>query len=138
MANSMSHLKFLLADGLIYICLQVMGIPLDSSIKLQLAALVGSMLAIRTIDGKKRIWDWLRVAFSGMVVANFLGLYICEEYDIPLRSFKALFLLWLLGILSDVLIRILKLAGEGAITYTPMLIKALFDFAITRLTKNKV
>lgn len=123
----MSNINNVLADIALVVILQISGITLDVNLKLQLAGLAGSMLAVRTIDNKIGSFDWLKVAFSGMIMANYAGGYFCEIYEIQLYTFKALFWYFSFGFGSDIILRCVKVAGKTAINEVPTIIKSLAD-----------
>lgn len=125
--NHVPYVRQVLSDLLIVVILQVTSLPTDITLKLQLAALSGSMLAVRMLDGKQKILDLLRVAFSGLVVANYAGFYLCEVRNISLTSYTALFYFVLIGIFSDILIRACKSFGNVILKSVPELTNLLIE-----------
>lgn len=116
-----------LGDVLLFISLQIVGFEVDNTLKLQLSGLAGSMLAVRTIDGKVGISDWLRVAVSGMVLANFIGFFWCDFRGINIQSHRAFFCFFIIGFFSDILLRGVKTFGNSFVAHVPELTKAAFQ-----------
>lgn len=117
----------LLGDILLFVSLQIAVLNVDNTLKLQFSGLVGSMLAVRTIEGKIGISDWLRVSVSGMVLANFLGYFWCDYRGIVLESVRAYFVFFVLGFFSDIILRVVKTGGDSFVGHVPDLIKTLLQ-----------
>lgn len=131
----MQHLSAIFADLVFVIILQITGLTADQNLKLQLAGLAGSMLAVRTIDGQIKLLDWLKVAFSGMIVANYAGGYFCEYLSISFASFAGMFWYFVFGFLSDILLRIVNVLGKTTISEAPNMAKALLKKLMIFFTK---
>lgn len=115
----------IVGDLFLFISLQVMSLEIDNSFKLQLSALVGSMLAVRTIDGKVGFLECLKVAVSGLILANFIGFFWCDYRAISLQTIRAYFVFFIMGFFSDIILRGVKAFGIAIITHVPDLTNAL-------------
>ena len=120
-------IKQMISDVLIIVILQVTGVGFAVDIKLQLAGLGGAMMAVRILDGKQDLWSMVKVAFSGLVLANYAGLFWCEYRGIKLGSYHSLFILLVFGAASDILLRAFKKAGETILIYIPEIIRIIFE-----------
>lgn len=136
MPSSMHHISTVFADVLLFVILQVSGVTLDINLRLQLAGLGGALLAVRTIDKKAEWKDTLKIALSGLVLSNFGGFAFCEYYGIPLASFKAAFVVFMFGICSDILLRMIAVAGRVFVDRTRELTNAFIDFLKQFFTKT--
>lgn len=128
MQFSMHNISFLLGDIMLFVILQISGITLDVNLRLQLAGLGGAMLAVRTLDRKINVQDWIKVSFSGLVLSNFSGFAFCEWQDIPLTSFKAAFIVFFFGIFSDIILRMLAVSGKTFVRRSDEITNAFIDF----------
>lgn len=111
----------LLGDIVFFVSLQIMSFEIDNNLKLQIAGLLGSVLAVRTIDGKIGVSDAVKVAFSGMVLANFSGFFWCEYRNIVLTSHRAFFSFFIIGYFSDIVLRGVRVFGGSVVSHVPAL-----------------
>lgn len=114
----------LIGDLIFFITLQIVAFDIENNLKLQFSGLAGSMLAVRTIDGKISLSDCLKVGISGMILANFLGFFWCDWRGIDLHKTRAYFCFFILGFFSDIILRGVKSFGISAVLHIPDLTKS--------------
>lgn len=117
----------ILGDIVFLVSFQIMGFEVDNNLKLQISGLLGSILAVRTIDGKIGVSDCVKVAFSGMVLANYAGFYWCEYRGVVLTSHRAFFSFFIIGYFSDIVLRGVKVFGVSVVSYVPSITRSLAE-----------